>query len=367
MAIQHYEVPSPQEINWGFGAEQILPAHISDYQITQVDRVSLKDPEVTETGAHIYQELCTFYDTNGHKVVREATIGIPNSNLVEAIPNPIVGSDAWTTGKRGINRIEIKQQVDMGYPFVCLHHADERSPLQRNKSITRSARQAHALLDDLGNNADFSVTEVLGDGYSRAGMTAEKFIALAHAHRRKVLFSILTAPAFASDMSGQEKRETLIKQLPKEIKGIGSVIARHVLHAIEQRDVGDLLEFVHTPNLHPKNIFQEFMWARALVNANVGPMIAHQPRDTAGIRNFFELDEMSQQATYVDLYAQHPNIVVVAHDGPHVEGASPQYIYEVRKAQFTQLGRAILNSEDLDAELIAQRAELDLRKLKVVK
>lgn len=374
MAIQQHEESFPHSLPIAegnrilLGAEYAtvleLPSHITEYSISKLERISLKVPEVTTTGAHIYQELCTFYDSNGHKVVREATIAIPNSNLVEVIPYPVISSDAWTTGVRGLNRIQIKELVDMGFPVVWLHHADQRSPLQRNKSITRSARQSHALLDDLAGNADFSVLEVLGDGYSRGGMTEEKFIALAAAHKRKVLFSILTAPAFATDMSLREKIEAMTEQLPQEIKGIGSIALRHAKRAIEQRSLTDLNEFRKTPNFHPKNIVQEAMWIPALVNANVGPMIAQQPRDTAGIRNFLNHDNISQQAIYVDLYAPHPNTVVVGHDGAHVEGASPEFLYEVRKSQFSQLGRAILRGEALNAELIAQRAELELLEIR---
>jgi hypothetical protein len=376
MAIHRHEQPFSEEMVWRNNGGAVLldeylpksemPSHISDYQIQGLERVSLKEPEVTNTGAHIYQELCTFYDSNGHKIVREATIGIPNSNLVETIPNAVASSDPWTTGVRGLNHIKIKGLVDMGYPVIWLHHADERSPLQRNKSITRSARQMHALLDDLDGSTDFSVNEVIADGYSRGGMTGEKFIALARQHRRKVLFSIFDAPCFATDMSGPEKRATLARQLPKELIGIGSIAVRHLLHGLKRGDLTSLPEFAKTLNLHPKNIAQEVMWATALINANVGPMIDHQPKSTKGIRNFFESDEMSQIATYVDLYASHPGVVVIAHEGPHIEGASPQYLYEVREAQFSSLGRAILNGLELDASSIAQEAELYLRSLSLV-
>jgi hypothetical protein len=94
-------------------------------------------------------------------------------------------------------------------------------------------------------------------------------------------------------------------------------------------------------------------------------MIEHLPKDTAGIRNFFEKDEMSQIATYVDLYKQRPGIVVEAHDGPHVEGASPEYLFEIRQSQFKRLGEAILKGEELNAMLIAEQAELDVIKLPV--
>jgi hypothetical protein len=342
-----------------------MPAHILDYKVKSLERKSLKDPEVTHTGAHIYQELCTFYDSNGHKIVREATIALPNTNLVEEIPIPVVATDPWTTGVRGLNRIKVKQLVDMGYPVVWLHHADERSPLQRDKSITRSARQIHVLMDDLSGNSDFSVEDVLVDGYSRGGMTGEKFIALANQHDRNVAFSILDAPCFAEDMTAAEKRATLVRQLPREAMGIASIAVRHFMYGIKNGDMSTLIELAKTPNFHPRNVWQEFMWKDALINAHVGPMIEHLPKDTAGIRNFFEKDEMSQIATYVDLYKQRPGIVVEAHDGPHVEGASPEYLFEIRQSQFKRLGEAILKGEKLNAMLIAEQAELDVIKLPV--
>lgn len=367
MAILHNEAlvhPGNTEVSIGdlhyISPVNDIPEHITDYRVTDMVRESIKDFEVTRTGAHIYQELCTFYDTKGHKIVREATIAVPNGNLVEAIPYPVVATDPWTTGPRGLNRIKTRQLVDMGYPVVWLHHADHRSPLQMDKSITRSARQIHVLMDSLKENADFAVDEVLVDGYSRGGMTGEKFIALAKQHGRTALFSILDAPCFAEDMTREEKIGTLVRQLPREIKGIASVAVRHLMYGVKHREYGNFLEFAQTLNFHPKNVWQEGMWADALINAHVGPMIEHLPKDSAGIRNFFEADEMSQLATYIDLYKPLKGIVIEAHPGPHVEGASPDYLYGPREAQFKRLGEAILKGEKLDAMLIAERAELDV-------
>jgi hypothetical protein len=361
MDVQVMEAGSCNEItmiNEYMPAE--MPAHITDYKVQYLGRISIKEPEVTKTGAHIYQELCTFYDSLGHKIVREATIAIPNGNLVEVIPHPVVATDPWTTGRDGLNRIKARQLVDMGYPVVWLHHADQRSPLQKDKSITRSARQMHVLMDDLSTNSDFTVDEVLVDGYSRGGMTGEKFIAMGKQHDRSVLFSILDAPCFAEDMTPAEKRATLVKQLPREAMGIASLAVRHLVYGLKHGDLSTLIEMAKTPNFHPGNLWQEGMWADALINAHVGPMIDHLPKETAGIRNFFEKDEMSQLATYIDLYKSRPGIVVEAHPGPHVEGASPEYLFGTRQAQFKRLGEAILRGENLDAMLIAERAELDV-------
>lgn len=340
-----------------------IPDHITGYQVIDMTRKSIGEPEVTRTGAHIYQELCTFYDTNNHKIVREATIAIPNTNIMETIPLPVVATDPWTTGKNGLNRIKVKQLVDMGYPVVWLHHADERSPLQKDKSITRSARQIHVLMDSLDGNADFTVDDVIVDGYSRGGMTGEKFIALGKQHKRNTVFSILDAPCFAEDMSAAEKRATLVRQLPREIRGLASIAVRHFMYGLKTGDLSTFVEFTKTPNLHPKNVWHEGMWAHSLINAHVGPMIEHLPKDTAGIRNFFEADEMSQLAAYIDLYHPLTNIVVEAHEGPHVEGASPEYLFGTRRAQFKRLGEAILRGEKLDAMLIAEKAELDVMNL----
>jgi hypothetical protein len=381
VAILHQEQHIPSELAWNdkmmitYSPNDIthiqeylppeMPAHILDYKVQSLERKSLKDPEVTRTGANVYQELCTFIDSNGHEIIREATIAVPNGNLVEVLPNTVVATDPWTTGVDGLNRIKIKQLVDMGYPVVWLHHADERSRLQKDKSITRSARQMHVLMDDLDGNSDFTVNDVIVDGYSRGGMTGEKFIALAKHHKRNVAFSILDAPCFAEDMTAAEKRATLVKQLPREAMGIASLAVRHFMYGLKQGDMSTLIELAKTPNFHPRNVWQEVMWASALINAHVGPMIEHLPEDTAGIRNFFKGDEMSQLATYVDLYKSRPGIVVEAHKGPHVEGASPEYLFGIRQAQFKRLGEAILRGEKLDAMSIAQQAEIDLIKLPI--
>jgi hypothetical protein len=381
VAILHHEQSIPHEsfedeqmMNMFAGSEVAslhdymqaeMPAHILDYKVQSLERKSLKDPEVTRTGAHIYQELCTFNDSEGHKIVREATIAIPNGNLVEVIPHPVVATDPWTTGRDGLNRIKIRQLVNMGYPVVWLHHADQRSPLQKDKSITRSARQMHVLMDDLNGNADFTVIDVIVDGYSRGGMTGEKFNAMSKQHERNVVFSILDAPCFAEDMTAAEKRATLIRQLPREVMGVASLAVRHLVYGLKQGDLSNLIEMAKTPNFHPGNLWQEGMWADALINAHVGPMIEHLPKESKGIRNFFEKDEMSQIATYIDLYHPLTGIVVEAHPGPHVEGASPEYIYGPREAQFKRLGETILKGEKLDAMQIAERAELDVIKLQL--
>jgi hypothetical protein len=384
MAIQNPEIPFAPDGVWsdqvtqalidGSGAiafpEQYLvtelPQHISDYKIRHIERKSLKEPEVTKTGAHIYQEICTFFDSNNQAIVREATIAVPNKVLVNTVPNVVAGSDPWVTGPRGLNRIKTRELVDMGFPVVWLHHADQRSPLQRNKCISRSASQGHALLDDLGSTANFNTKEVVVDGYSRGGMTGEKFIALEKYHGRKTIFSILDAPCFAVDMKQTEKVATIIEQLPKEIKGIGSLAIAHFMHGIKHGNLSALPEFAQTLNLHPKNIAHEIMWARALVNANVGSIIAHQPLGTKGIRNFFEADTMSQIAQYVELYEAHKGIRVVRHPGAHVAGAGPEYIYEKRRSQFSELARAILQEEILDAETIIQRSGTDTSRLSLV-
>lgn len=350
----------------GHSHTDLLPEHISEYQIVDISRQSLCEPAVTKTGANIYQELCTFQDTAGHSVIREATIGIPNSNYTESIPNAVIATDPWTTGVRGLNRLKIHQLVDLGYPVVWLHHADHRSPLQRNKSITRSARHMHGLLDDISSTADFDTGNVIVDGYSRGGMTGEKFIALSKQHGRTAIFSILDAPCFAVDMSRSEKITTMIKQLPAELRGIGSVAIRHFKHSMQQGDLSEFIEFAKTPNLHLKDIAHETMWASALVNASVGKILEYCPPETRGIRNFFERDIMSQMSSYVDLYAPFVNIRVVAHEGPHVEGASPGYIYETRRAQFSVLGELILNNQILDAEVVAHRVKIERSGLSVV-
>lgn len=328
-----------------------LPDHINDYQIVGVKRRSIMTPEHTDTGALIYQDLCNFTDTNDHNVVRVATFGIPNPETTEVSPYTVIATDPWITGPRGLNRIKIKQLVDQGFPVIWLHHADERSPIQRDKSVTRSARQAHALLDSLGQFFEFDLNNVIVDGYSRGGMTGEKFIALAEQHGRETLFSILDAPCFAVDMSQIEKTQAMLEQLPKEICGIGRVGVSYLVNGIKEGDLSDFKELTKTFNPHIKNIIHEIMWATALVNAQVGPIIQHQPEDTAGVRNFFRSDKISQMKSYLPLYEPKNKIIVVPHSGPHVRGADIGYLKNDRRLQFDSLHDAIIAHPDAPQQI----------------
>ena len=322
-----------------------LPQHITNYQIMDVNRANLGVPEVTKTGGHVYQELSTFLDTNGHTVTRPVTIGMPNSNLIEVSPYAVISSDPWITGPRGLNRIKTNQLVDLGFPVVWLHHADHHSALQPDKSVVRSARQAHALIDDLKANFEYDLGTVIVDGYSRGGMTGEKFIALADQHNTNVIFSIFDAPCFAVDMSQLEKMLTMGKQLPNELLGIVKVGINFLAKSVCENDLSDFTELARTFNPHPKNIIHEAMWAHALVNAQVGPILKHQPKDTSGVRNFFKSDEMSQINAYREAYDPLENVLVLAHEGAHVQGAHPNYLRNDRRTQFKILHEAVLMAQ----------------------
>ncbi len=296
-----------------------------EYSAEVINRVTHNDLEITDSGARIYTELVTFKDQFGTDVTRELTIAEPSSELSYVSPYPIVETDPWTTGAEGFNRDRIRQYAKLGFPVLWLHHAGRYSQIARNKSINRSAGQMHALLDEFRDNAEFETNQVLVGGYSRGAMTAEKFIATSARHNRSVAFSDTEAPCFVRDMSTIEKIETLARQIPQEIIGLGQVALKLVERSIAEEKPELLTEYLRTIDLHPRNVAHEIMWAKALVNSSVGHSVATLPKETVGLRTFFAKDVMSQQHAYTNLYKDFPGITVLTEKGPHLAGALPEY------------------------------------------
>lgn len=296
----------------------------NEYWATVVERVSHKDPETTDTGATIYSELVTFNDSLERTTVRELTIAEPNSNLVTVSPYAWVETDPWTTGERGLNRDKIKAYADLGFTVLWLHHGGRHSPIAKDKSISRSAHQMHAMLEDVKDTVNVSVKEVMAGGYSRGDMAAQKFIAMAAEYDRSVAYSDTEAGCFVKDMTRREKINALVHQAPGEAVGVGKLAVKLVGRAIEEKDPGLLLEYTKTPDLHMRNIINELMWAKGLINSSVGHAIANLPEDIVGVRTFYTGDIMSQQLHHEGLYAPYPGIAVVTEEGPHVAGAYPE-------------------------------------------
>lgn len=299
-----------------------------EYGVEVTGRVPHRDFETTETGGTIYSELVRFEDSLGRLIVREATISEPNASAVPVMPFPVVETDPWTTGPLGLNRDKIRHYTDMGFPVIWLHHAGKESPIAKDKSTSRSAHQMHALLDDLQSVHNADLSQVVLRGYSRGNMTGEKFIALADKYGRTVPASDMDAVCFTRDMSKKEKIETIIRQVPGEAAGLGRVAMALVGRAIEERSPRILGEYAQTLDLHPKNLAQEFLWANALINANVGKAIDLLPKQTVGVRTIFTKDFMSQRHISEELYAQLGDIQVHIKKGAHVAGADPRYLKE---------------------------------------
>lgn len=306
--------------------EKSLEVPAFEYRAKVTSRVAYRDFETTETGGVIYSELVHFEDSLGRLVVREATISEPNPNKVTVMPYAVTETDPWTTGARGLNRDKVRRYTDLGFPTIWLHHAGKESPIAKDKSTSRSAHQMHALLDDLADNHTADLKKVILRGYSRGDMTGEKFIALSHLYGREVPASDMEALCFTRDMSIKEKAETLVRQLPGEVIGIGKLVVALTKQAVQEKNPDTLMEYAKTLDVHPRNLMQEFMWASALINANVGQSISVVPSDTVGIRTLFVKDYMSQHKESQELYARFPGIQVFLEQGPHVAGAFPQYL-----------------------------------------
>ena len=307
-----------------------------DYRAEVLDRVSHSPTETTRWGARIHSELVTLQGTDGRQVIRELTIAEPSARQEVVSPYSIVETDPWTTGERGFNRDKIRSYTKLGYSVLWLHHGGRHSPVAKDKSVSRGAHQMHAVLDDLTLHNGLSTNEVIVAGYSRGGMTADKFIALGSVYNRSTVFSNTEAPCFARDMTAKEKVTTLARQTPGEIIGIGKVAAKLVLRAIEENDPWLLAEYVQTLDVHPRNLIQEALWAHALINASVGYSTDSMPKDTIGIRNLFTKDYMSQLSEYRSRYAAFPNLRVREWNGPHLYGATPEY-QRVKNNDFKQL------------------------------
>ncbi len=311
-------------------ASEQLPENVLNFPASVEYHVTKREPyrnfETTETGGTIYSELVHFESEPGRLVVREATITEPNGNLVDVMPFPVVETDPWTTGALGLNRDKIRHYTDMGFPVIWLHHAGKESPVVKDKSTSRSAGQMHALLNDLAPHHDADLSQVVLRGYSRGNMTGEKFIAGAAKYSRTVPASDMDAVCFTRDMTSVEKIEAVVRQLPAEASGLGRLVVALAGRAINERNPGLLLEYAQTLDLHPKNVAQEFMWAHALINANVGKSIDSLPDNTVGVRTIFTKDYMSQRHESERLYSRLPGIQVLIERGPHVAGAYPSYL-----------------------------------------
>lgn len=334
-ALQFESVPpmNPHSVSEDFLLDAYLAqreaaAALPDYHVELTGLHPLKDPETMPSGAQVHQELAEFRDESGLVVRREVTIAEPDPRLPDEAVSPytIIGSDSWTTGPSGLNRYKIKQYVDIGYPVIWVHHAGRHSPLQRDKSISRSAHQEHVLLDHIGQHTDFDMSAVIGDGYSRGAMIREKFIALAARYGRSVPYSDLEAPCFARDMSRLEKGLALLRQLPAEALGLAHVGKAVVRRAIETDNPELVAEYLGTLDLNPRNVWQEGMWAPALIRSKVGEFVEATPVEMQGVRTFYTRDHMSQQSAYRNIYDRRPNIRVDIRPGHHVEGATPTYI-----------------------------------------
>lgn len=297
-----------------------------EYNADVVLRNVHKATEVTDTGAKIYSDLVTFSDSLGRQIVRELTIAEPNPNGRFQSPYPIVETDPWTTGSEGLNKDKIRNYSKLGYSVVWLHHAGKESPIGFDKSISRSAHQMHAVLNTMQQSSDFDTSQVILGGYSRGAMTAEKFIALASDYNREVPYSDTEAPCFVRDMSGKEKIDAILRQVPSEAHGIAIAAIKIARKAFLENNPSLLKEYARTFDLHPLNIAHELLWAKALINSNVGQSIGSLPKSTTGIRTFFSKDIMSQQADHEELYKEFPGISVATEIGPHVAGAYPEYL-----------------------------------------
>jgi hypothetical protein len=307
--------------------ENVIPhPALAEYETRVIRRESYRNFETTETGGTIYSELVHFQDKLGRLVTREATISEPTSNVMEVMPFPVIETDPWMTGPRGINRDKIRHYTDMGWRAIWLHHASRESALAKDKSVSRSAHQMHALLDDLQPYHDADLSQLVVRGYSRGDMTGEKFIATASRYGRVVPASDMEAVCFTRDMTRREKIEAIARHVPGEGVGLGKVGIGLLKRAITERNPGLLLEYAQTFDIHPKNVLQEVMWAHALINAKVGRAIDQLPLDTVGVRTNFAKDYMSQRHESERLYARLPGIQVITEKGAHVAGADPRYL-----------------------------------------
>ncbi len=328
-----------------------LPEHISRYTIASVESESMTQP-TSVSGGTIYEELLTFVDSNGHEIRRPTTIFQADGKRTETVPNTLIDSDPWTTGPRGLNREKIKMYLQQGFSGIWVSHADHHSPLQANKSVARSAHQMHRALDWLAERSEFDCSNVIVNGYSRGGMAAEKFIALSSLYKVNVVFSNLEAPSFAQDPSTREFLD-IISQIPAEAIGVTSIVGELIRRTAATHNLEEIAEYARTFNLHPKNVIHESMWAVALFRAHVGPILAHLPRESAGLRTFFGSDKMSQEHHYREEYRAFPNIIVLSKPGPHVRGASPSFIETVKAPQQRRLGQLIIAGETLDPYIVA--------------
>jgi len=320
-------------------AQQAALNSLADYPVRVIRRNSLKDPIRTPKGT-FYQETARYSDG----AVRLTTIGVPHKVRV---PNAVVSGDPWFTGPDGFNRIEIEQLVNDGFVVVWNHHQGRHSvaPTSRehirtlarfltSKSLAKSASQDHALLDKLGEQANFDTQNVIRRGYSRSAMSGEAFIAQAALSNvgREIIWSDLEGACYARKVGHWAMAKGVSKQLPHEIQAVID-IKRQLAASLKEDDdhrPATLEDYKGTLDVHPLNLIHEFAWQRLLITGDAGRYAQAIPLEARGVRTAYEHDFSGQQIDWRRIHAPRQGIFIIEEEGGHLSGAEPRMLQKKR-------------------------------------
>jgi hypothetical protein len=355
--------PSPCESEGSFvSAEQAQQAALEalpPYDVQVMRRTPHKEPETTAEGT-FHQETVRYSDG----AVRLVTIGLPHE---ARSPYPISSGDPWFTGPNGFNRHKITQFVADGYPVVWNHHQGRHS-LKPNsaahaqtvlrfltsKSVSKSAAQDHALLNDLAPHADFDASRVIREGYSRSAMSGEAFIAQTALpdNSREVVWSDLEAACFVRKVGFLTFGAMVAKQLPRELQTLAQ-IGIEAADQSENTPAPQLSDYAGTLDVHPLNLAHEIAWLRLLISGDCGAHAEAVPLGAKGVRTVYRHDIASQQADQQRIHAVRAGIAVLNEDGGHLAGATLR-MRRIKQGRFLAL-LDYMSEHDMDLSAIMPR------------
>lgn len=301
------------------------------FNSTVIERRTIGEPEVIDEGT-IHWEYVKYSD----HARRIALIAEPNKDhhgKDEISRVPLVGTMPWTISAKGGIFVEdfVKPALQEGYHVVLLSHEGEgeavktpRTPQQWYRFISRltkielarSAHHIHALLNDLGINADFDTENIISVLDSEGAMTTFGTVAQAEHHDRAVPYFDVIDPILRKILSRQGLRE--LGGAPRaEAAAVVNIVGQMISGDLRHGKIDHLRACVKTVNPHPISILGEFAYIPTLSRGQSGRMAAKMHPDTRGTVTYMtgsHLSKADQERSALDSF---PNIRVLPADGAH--------------------------------------------------
>ncbi len=303
----------------------------SRFNSTVIERKPIGEPEVLDSGT-IHWEYVKYSD----HARRIALIAEPNENhhgKDEISRVPLVGTMPWTISAKGGIFVEdfVKPALQEGYHVVLLSHEGEgeaiktpRTPQQWYRlfsrltgiELARSAHHIHALLNDLGVNADFDTENIISVLDSEGAMTTFGTVAQAKHHGRSVPYFDIIDPILRKFLSRNGLRE--LGGAPRaEATAVVNMVGQMIAGDLRHGKVDHLRACARTLNFHPLSILGELAYIPTLARGQSGRMAAKMHPDTRGTVTYMagsHLSKADQGSSALDGY---PNIRILPAAGAH--------------------------------------------------